>query len=72
MIWAVVGKRIDHAQSFLDVIEGGNTPHPLAQILLPGRRLQHQLVEAAGKEMIERIDIAHAMPIYLDRPTIVF
>jgi hypothetical protein len=53
-------------------MEGRNTPHPLAQILLPGRRLQHQLVEAAGKEMIERIDIAHAMPIYLDGPTIVF
>jgi hypothetical protein len=33
--------------------------HPFAEILLSGGRLQHQFVDALGKEVIERIDVAH-------------
>jgi len=62
---AVVRKGLDHAQPLLDVVERGNSPHPLAEILLSRRRLQHQLVDALGKEMIECIDVAHVCDLRL-------
>src|SRR5262249_47764808 len=61
----VIGKRIDDPQPLLDVVERRNSPHPLAEILLSGRRLQHQFVNALGKEMIERIDVTHVFNLLL-------
>ena len=58
---AVIGEGIDHAQPLVDVVERGNSPHALAEIPLSRRRLQHQFVNALGKEMIERIDVAHVL-----------
>src|SRR5262249_54016650 len=69
----VVGKGIDDPQPFLDVVERRNSPHPFAEILLSGRRLQHQFVDALGKEMIERIDVTHVFqsPAFVERGRIV-
>ena len=58
---AVIGERLDDAQPLVDVVERGDAPHPLAQILLARRRLQQQFIDAAGKEMIEGIDVAHVL-----------
>ena len=55
----VIRKRIDHAQPLVDVVERRNPLHAFAEILLSRGRLQHQVVDALGKEMIERIDVAH-------------
>jgi len=61
----VVGKRVDDPQPFLDVVERGNSPHAFAEILLSRRRLQHQFIDALGKEMIERIDVTHVFNLLL-------
>ena len=68
MTWRVVRKGIDHAQPLVDVVERRNSPHPLAEVLLSGRRCQHQLVNALGKEMIERVDVAHVFLPRMSRP----
>src|SRR5207244_6068002 len=58
----VIRKRIDHAQPLVDVVERRNPLHAFPEILLSRGRPQHQVVDALGKEMIERVDIAHAQP----------
>jgi len=61
----VIGKGIDDPQPLLDVVERRNSPHAFAQILLSRGRLQHQFVDALGKEVIERIDVTHVFNLLL-------
>src|SRR6266446_9136194 len=56
----IIGKRIDDAQPLLDVVERRDLLHALSEILLSRGRPQHQFVDALGKEMIERVDVAHS------------
>src|SRR6266446_3702685 len=47
-------------QPLLDVVERRDLLHALSEILLSRGRPQHQFVDALGKEMIERVDVAHS------------
>ena len=55
----VVRKLVDHLQPQIEIVERRNAPHPLADVLLPGRRLDQRIEIALRAEMIEGIDVAH-------------
>ena len=57
----VIGKLVDHLQPQIEIVQRGDAANPLADVLLPGRR-QQQLVEIALRvEVIEGVDVAHAV-----------
>ena len=55
----VVGKLIDHLQPQIEIVQRRNAPHPLADVLLPGRRFDQRIEIALRAEMTEGVDVAH-------------
>ena len=55
----VILEHVDDAQPQIDIRQGRNAAHPLADILGGGGRFQQRLVIALRKEMREGIDAAH-------------
>src|SRR5207245_2578559 len=60
-----LGKRMRGIPALYDVEERRDSPHAFAEILLSCRRLQHQFIDALGKEMVERIDVTHVFNLLL-------